>query len=322
MPARADIPPAIVPVILGATASGKTAMGIGLAELLNGEIVSADSRQIYRGLTIGTAKPSAADLARVPHHFIDELDLMQPFNAGAFANAALNRIADIFSRGKTPVAVGGSTLYLNALINGLNDLPPADNAVRNRLTQELNNNGASALYDRLLRIDPKAAGTLDATKTQRLIRALEVFEITGIPISDFHTRLPRQRPYRFIPFGLAWEREKLYARINSRTLQMLTDGFLDEATFLFEKYSDVVPFPNSLNTVGYKEAFAYFSGEINERDLVRLIQQRTRNYAKRQLTYFRRDSSISWLTAPGSETEMGLTVQKILDILRRSTSPT
>ncbi len=278
--------------LIGPTAVGKTTLSLTLTERLGGEIVSADSRQVYRGLTIGTAKPSPEELARVPHHFIDELDLDEPFSAGRFAEAATERIEAILNRDKVPLVAGGSTLYLEALMHGLAEIPETTAATRDRLMARLRDEGSEVLYRELERLDPASAATMDATKTQRVVRALEVLHDTDRPLSYYHTHRTPPR-FRFTPVVLTRPRADLYERINRRVDQMLEAGLLDENRRLLD--AGVSPSLNPLRTIGYREPLAHLRGEIEYDEMVRRLKQNTRRYAKRQLTWFRRHDTYRWL---------------------------
>lgn len=286
--------PVPIPVLTGPTASGKTAISLEVAERLDAEIISADSRQVYRELTIGTAKPTPDELARVPHHFINELSLEEPFSAGTFAERANLRIREIIARGRTPLIVGGSTLYLHALQFGLAPIPPADTETRNYLEERLDAEGAVVLYDELQRVDPAAAETLDATKTSRLIRALEVYHTTGKPLSAFHAE-QEPPPYRYDVVVLSIDREILYGRINARVDLMLTQGLIDEVQAILEAGFD--PSLQALRTIGYREPIAFLRSEINNAEMIRLIKRNSRRYAKRQLTWLRRYPEYRWIDA-------------------------
>ena len=277
-------------VIAGPTAVGKTACSQELAAHHPVEIISADSRQIYRQLTIGTAKPGPEELARVPHHFIDELDVGAPFSAGVFADQANNRIAAILARGHEPIVVGGATLYLHALIHGLSPLVSSDPAARAEIEAELAAEGPQELYQKLLQVDPDAASTMDPTKTARVARALEVYRVTGTPLSEYHTITPPPA-YQFNVTILTMPREQLYERINSRADLMLNAGLLDEVRNLHSA-NPQLPL---LRTIGYQEATAYLAGSITHEEMVRQIKRNTRRYAKRQLTWFRRYPEYRWM---------------------------
>ena len=272
-----------IPVIIGATAAGKTAFAIEKALNENGEIISADSRQIYKEMNIGTAKPSARELATVPHHFIDELPLDVPFSAGQFAKEALLRIEDILAREKKPIICGGSTLYLQALTKGIAPVPDIPISFRATLQERLAAEGAEKLYQELQQIDPVFAQTLDATKTQRLVRGLEVWYATHKKLSEWHKeQVPP--PYTFSYFYIQLDRALLYERINQRVDIMLGNGLLKEVqTILATGYS---PTLNPLKTIGYQEPIAYLKGEIEEAEMVKRLKQNTRHYAKRQITWF------------------------------------
>lgn len=304
--------------LVGATASGKTALSLRLAEALNAEIISADSRQIYRELTIGAAKPAPEDLTRIPHHFINELSLPAEYDAGAFMVEARARIAEVFARGKTPLVVGGSTLYLQGLTQGFAELPKSNPAIRKRLYDELATCGKDALYARLQALDPEQAQTLDPTKTQRLIRSLEVIEITGQKLSELkqHSQPP---PFEFVLIGLEMPRDALYARINLRVEKMMQEGLLDEARTLYERFGKQHQSQkiNALETVGYKELFEHFRGERALAQTIELIKQHTRNYAKRQLTFFRNKFKVAWIDAPQSEREAAFAQQRVISIFTR-----
>ncbi|HEX7071273.1 MAG TPA: tRNA (adenosine(37)-N6)-dimethylallyltransferase MiaA, partial [Rhodothermales bacterium] len=212
-----------IPVIAGPTAVGKTDLSLQLAEDLGCEIVSADSRQIYRELSIGTAKPSEAERARVRHHFVHERSLDEPFSAGRFADEAVERMNEILSRDRLPLVVGGSTLYLQALLHGLADIPEVPAEVRRETMDLLARRGAESLYAELQEVDPVAAATMDPTKTQRLVRAMEVYRATGTPLSEFH-RNQSERPFEYRTIVLNRDRKDLYRRIDARVDRMLENG--------------------------------------------------------------------------------------------------
>lgn len=280
-------------VITGATGAGKTDVAIRIAERLNSEVISADSRQIYRFMDIGTAKPTASDLRRVKHHFIDELSPDTDFNAGDFGKKGREVIADILASGKTPVVAGGSGLYIRALIDGFFDGPSADSSVRESLYLRLEKEGPLALHDELMKVDPASALRMLPSNTRRVIRALEVHILTGMPISQLQKS---KIGGNFTPLfaGLDWERKKLYRRIDRRVDLMIERGLVDEAANLIRMgYS---PTLNALQTVGYKEAFIYLDKKIDLPGMIDLIKRNSRRYAKRQLTWFRADGRIRWFT--------------------------
>ena len=279
--------------IVGPTGIGKTALAIKLTERLKGEIVSADSRQIYKFMTIGTAKPTREELAAVPHHFIDIKTPDEYYSAGQFGSEARTRIAEIQKRGKQPMVAGGSGLYIRALIDGLFEPKIADEVVKIDLKKEAGENGIAALYGRLKTIDPKAAAKLHPTDSQRIMRALEVFEVTGEPFSNFVDIKPRPADFEPCIIGLTLERSELYERIEKRVDAMLELGLLDEVQEL-QKMGYEADL-NALQSVGYHEAFLYLDGRLPGSEMAALIKQKTRNYAKRQLTWFRKDKRIHWI---------------------------
>lgn len=281
--------------IAGPTAVGKTTLSLAVAEELGAEIISADSRQVYRDLTIGTAKPTREELQRVPHHFIGELPLEKEFSAGRFADAANDRIRDILHRGRTPLVVGGSTLYLKALHFGLADIPDVAAAVREEMEARLEREGRDALYAELQRVDPSAARTMDPTKTQRLLRALEVYHGTGKPITYYYENQP-EPPFTYRTVVLNRDRSVLHGRIENRVDRMLEQGLLDEVQSLLDRGYDTAYRP--LKSIGYRESIRFLNGEIDYDEMVRLIKRNTRRYAKRQITWFRRFESYTWLYPP------------------------
>ena len=280
-------------VLVGPTASGKTEASICIAKHLNGEIISADSRQVYRYLDIGTAKPTPAQRQQVTHHFVDELLPDEDFSAGDFGLRGRQVIERIFERGKAPIVVGGSGLYIQALIDGIFKGPSADKALRARLEREVEEGRVSALIQELKRVDPDSATTADPTKPRRIIRALEVYHSTGKAISQYHRESTTPIPYACQFFGLEWDRQDLYERINRRCDNMVEAGLLGEVENLERRGYDSSL--NALNTVGYAEAFTYRSGQISFDEMNRLFKQNSRRYAKRQLTWFRSDTRIKWI---------------------------
>lgn len=281
--------------ITGPTGVGKTDLSIKVAEQLNAEIVSADSRQVYRELTIGTAKPSPAARERVPHHFIGERSLHEPFSAGTYAEEANQRIRSIRERGRYPMVVGAATLYLHALQYGLADIPEVDDQVREWLNERLEEEGPEALYDELQEVDPTQAEKSDPTKTQRVIRALEVYHGTGKPLTYYHENQP-EPPFTFTTVVLNRDRDELYDRINDRVDRMLEAGLLDEVREVMEIDGVQLDEP-PLSTIGYREPIQHLKGEIDYDEMVRLVKRNTRRYAKRQLTWFRRYDEYTWMDA-------------------------
>jgi tRNA dimethylallyltransferase len=277
--------------LVGPTASGKTPLSILLARLLDGEILSADSRQMYRLMDIGTAKPSLAERGEIPHYFIDDRMPDEELNAATFGARGRELIADIARRGKG--------LYLRALLDGLFDGPPADDDLKEHLWARCAAEGGAALLEELRGVDPAAASTMLPSNTKRIVRALEVYRLTGVPISRLQKQAAITVPFGCVYVGLAWDRPALYDRINRRVLKMLDDGLLDEVRGLLAKgYPRTL---NALQTVGYREAFEFLDGRINAARMTELIQQNSRRYAKRQLTWFRHDPRITWFTLQSEE---------------------
>jgi tRNA dimethylallyltransferase len=279
--------------LVGPTASGKTHLSILLAQQLNGEILSADSRQVYRYLNIGTAKPTEEERRMVPHHFVDFLEPSEEYSAGTFGHEARQRALVVFSRNKCPILVGGSGLYVKAVIDGFFEGPGKDPELREQLESQLSAEGPETLLSALEKIDPMTAGRMDLSKPRRIIRALEVYHITGKPLSEFHREQSTAPPFDIVQFGLQWERKSLYRRIDARVDAMLSAGLIEEVKGLRER--GYGPTQNALNTVGYREVFEFLDGKITHDNMVDLIKRNTRRFAKRQLTWFRADSRIAWL---------------------------
>ncbi len=277
-------------VICGPTAVGKTDAAIEVAESLKTEIISADSRQLYREIPIGTAQPDADQLSRIRHHFIAERSVTEDYNAGLFASEALQRLEVLFKSHTTVVCCGGTGLYIKALCDGLDDVPAADDTLRMELTERYRQEGLGPLQEELKLLDPFHFSKMDVQNPQRVIRALEVCISSGRPFSSFHSSNRTQRPFRIVKIGLELPREELFERINKRVEAMLAAGWLHEAEMVFEQRH-----LNALNTVGYKELFAHLSGDMTLEEAVEKIKVNTRRFAKRQLTWFKKDAEISWM---------------------------
>jgi len=275
--------------VVGATAVGKTAVGIQLAQHAHTVILSADSRQFYQEMNIGTAKPSAEELAAVPHYFINSHRLTDVYSAGDFERDALSLLDDLFVRHDTVLLVGGSGLFVNAVCQGLDDLPQPAPGVRDELNRLHANQGLSVLQQRLQTVDPDYYREVDIYNPQRVIRALEVYESTGMPFSLFHKQQRKQRPFNIRTLGLTMDRQLLYQRINQRVDAMMAAGLLDEVRELLP-FRDLPP----LKTVGYAELFDYLDGRCSLEVAVDRIKQNTRRYAKRQLTWFRKNPDTVW----------------------------
>lgn len=278
--------------IVGPTAVGKTALSIQLAEYFNTEILSFDSRQIYKELNIGTAKPTLEERKGIIHHFIDEISISTPFSAGDFEKQALARLKQCFEHHSIMISVGGTGLYLKALTEGLDTFPTIPPTLRQKLQQDYNTHGLSPLLEQLSILDPITYQKIDKYNPQRVLRALEVCLQTGKPYSSFLAKNKVKREFNTIKIGLNLAREELYARINHRVLQMTAQGLIQEVQDLIHQQFDFTS--NALNTVGYKEIYAYLQGQYDLNTAIHLIQQNTRRYAKRQLTWFKADPEIQW----------------------------
>jgi len=269
-------------VIAGPTAIGKTTLSIQLAQHFNCEILSADSRQFYREMNIGTAKPDAKELAAAPHHFIDSLSINDAYSVGDYERDALQKLEEVFSQHDTAVLVGGSGLYIKALCEGMDVFPEVPEDVKVQLEKELEENGLTALSAELEEKDIEYFEEVDNSNSRRVLRALSIIRATGKTFSSFRTRNISPRPFRCLYIALTSDREKLYARINLRVDKMLEAGLLDEVKKLYSK-RDL----KSLQTVGYQEFFKHFDGEISLEEAVELVKRNSRRYAKRQMTWFR-----------------------------------
>lgn len=276
-------------VVVGPTGSGKTDLSIRLALHYGAPILSTDSRQVYRGMPIGTAQPSADQLQAVEHHFIASHDLTDNLNCGEYEVQALARLEELFADHDWVVAVGGSGLYVRALCEGMDDLPQADEPLRRELVHRLAEEGLGALAEELRELDPEYCRTADLNNPARVMRALEVCLQTHMPYSRQRTGERRPRPFEIVKIGIDLPRDVLYDRINRRVDRMLADGLEAEVRALYP-YREL----NALKTVGYREFFDYFDGRIGYDEAVELIKRNSRRYAKRQLTWFRRDSEIRW----------------------------
>lgn len=280
----------VLHIILGPTAVGKSDYAVAEALRVGSPVVSCDSRQFYREMRIGTARPSEAQLAAVTHYFIADRSVTAPCSAGAYELEALALLEKLFQEHDTVVMAGGSGLYIDALCNGLDDFPEADPALRATLSQRLREEGVAALRADLRVLDPETYAAIDPANGQRIVRALEVTIATGRKYSDWKTHPAKQRPFTIVKTGLLRPRSELYARIDARVDRMLAEGLVEEAR-------DLLPMRGlpALNTVGYKELFGYFDGTYDRSEAVRLIKRNTRHYAKKQLTWWSRDPSINWI---------------------------
>jgi tRNA dimethylallyltransferase len=277
-------------IIAGPTASGKTAAAIRLARHFNTVILSADSRQFYREMSVGTAKPDAEELAAAKHYFINSHSINDLFSVGDFEKQGLALLDGLFKQHDVVILVGGSGLYIKALCEGFDDIPQADEGVREQLNNELARNGIAALQEELKAVDPAYYNEVDINNPQRVIRALEVFRSTGKPFSSYRKATTNKRPFNCVKIALDLPREVLYNRINTRVDVMVAQGLIDEVRALLP-YRHL----NALNTVGYSELFDHFEGKTVINTAVELIKQNTRRFAKRQLTWFRKDKDMHWL---------------------------
>ncbi|MFM7175985.1 MAG: tRNA (adenosine(37)-N6)-dimethylallyltransferase MiaA [Bacteroidota bacterium] len=294
-------------VVGGPTASGKTALAISIAQQLSAEIVSADSRQFFKELTIGTAKPDKQELSLVKHHFIDSHSVSEDFNASDYGAAATTTINKLFETSNHVVMVGGSGLFIDAVIKGFDELPPSDEQVRAELQERLSNEGIEALQEQLKQLDPASYEKIDIKNPRRVLRALEVCIVANQPYS---TLIGKERnptnDWNTVMVGIEHPREELYRRIDERTAIMIASGLKDETISVLSYRSK-----NALRTVGYTEMFEHLDGKIDLEETQKLIAQHTRNYAKRQMTWFNRYDNMNWLQ-PGSVNQM---TDRVLDLL-------
>ncbi len=276
-------------VIVGPTAVGKTSVSINLAKDLRCDIISCDSRQFFKEMSIGTAKPTIDEMNGVPHHFINSHSIHTPYSVGDFEREGLAKLEELFKNNDLTIMVGGSGLYVKAICEGFDDFPDIDPSVRADLIMKVESEGIEPLQAQLKELDPVHYNKVDIHNTQRVIRALEVCLGTGKPYSAFTKNKVNKRPFNIIKIGINLEREKLYERINLRVDLMMKAGLLEEAKTLYP-HKDI----NALQTVGYKELFDFFEGKTLLEEAVELIKQNSRRYAKRQLTWFKRDEQIEW----------------------------
>jgi len=280
-------------VIVGPTCSGKTNLGIKLAKKLSGEIISADSRQIFKYLNIGTATPSKNELKIIKHHFINILSPDEKYDVSIFEKDAIKVIKNIKEKNNQPIVVGGSGLYIKAIIDGIFDSVGTDLKYRTKLMKLRNENGNEYLYSLLQKADPESAEKMLPSNWKRVIRALEVLHVTGTPIWQIQKEYKRKDEYDFVQFGLEWDRTELYRNIEIRVDNMMDEGLVSEVENILDMgYSAEL---NSLNTVGYKEIISYLNNQITLERAVELIKRNTRRFAKRQMTWFRKDERINWL---------------------------
>ena len=279
-------------VVAGPTAVGKTNVAIVLAQHFSTEIVSADARQLYRDMKIGTAKPPAGELQAAPHHFIDSHSITESYDAATYGDEALKRIQELFGKHKIVVMCGGSGLYIKAVLEGFDDIPEIEPSIRLDLQSAYEEGGLEVLQDKMRLLDPVYYEKIDTRNPQRLMRALEVVIGTGQSITTFQQRKRRTHDFDIVKIGLELPREELYNRIDQRMDKMIEEGLFEEASSLYH-YRD----HNALQTVGYQEIFDYMDGRYDRDEAIRLLKQHSRQYAKRQLTWFKRDPEMVWLQA-------------------------
>jgi len=296
-------------MIAGPTASGKSSLAVTLAQKINGEIISVDSRQCYKQINIGTAKPSEQHLTAVPHYNVSNLDLNQDDSAMQFYDRAMEWAEEIDRRGKTILFCGGSTLHLQSLVRPLDDLPSSNIKNIEQLEEKLNKEGVAALYKKLLDVDPDYAKGMDGTNHRRIIRALDVWIQTGKPFSSFHSKTSFKQPSNMSVFALHWPRKELHQRIEKRCNQMIDNGLIEEVESILDQgYS---PELQALQTVGYKQVIQYLHKEIDYDQMVKDFKTATRRYAKRQITWLRRWPFVNWLDRSElSEEELIKTIQQ------------
>ena len=282
-------------VLVGPTASGKTSVSIELAKRINGEIISADSMQIYKHMNIGTAKPSLKEQDGIKHYLFDIAEPYEHFNVARFKECAINAIEEILKKGKTPIIVGGTGLYINTLINGIEfaEIPSDEEYVKQLTEISQKEEGVEELYDMLKKVDEESAKIIDKNNIRRVIRALEIYKVTGKTKTELDKESQKEVPYDYKIFGLEWSREELYNRIGKRVDIMLEDGLVDEVKELTTKYKLS---NTAIQGLGYKEVIEYLNGCITYDEMVEKIKLETRHFAKRQLTWFRRDKRIIWVS--------------------------
>lgn len=276
-------------LVVGPTAVGKTDLCLNLAKKFKTEIVSCDSRQFYREMNLGTAKPTQFELATVRHHLINSLSIEEEYDVRKFEQDALQILDQLFKKSKVAIMTGGSGLFADAIVDGLDEIPDVDAEIRKSLISELETKGLEWLQIEVKKVDPEYFEAVDRQNPQRLMRALEVYRGTGLKFSSFRIKKKASRPFQVIKIGLERDRNELYQRIDRRMDQMIAAGLFDEADALFGKRH-----LNALQTVGYSEIFGYLEGKYDQVEAIRLLKRNSRRYAKRQLTWFRRDSQIRW----------------------------
>lgn len=297
----------ILLVLLGPTGVGKTELSLDVAEKLNSPVLSADSRQIYRGMNICTAAPTKEQMQRVPHHFVEILSPEEYYSASIYEQDVLSLLQELYKTRKVVVMTGGSMMYIDAVCNGIDDIPTIDSSLRENIQGLYKKEGLDPIRSQLKILDPIFYDEVDLKNPKRVIHALEVCLMAGKPYSSLRTNPKKKRPFEIIKVGFNRDREELYERINQRVDLMVKDGLIDEARGFFP-----MRHLNSLNTVGYKELFEYFDGNCTLDYAIDKIKQHSRNYARKQLTWFKKDKDIHWINLSDSE---DMVVKRILDLL-------
>lgn len=294
--------------LVGPTAVGKTAVSVALAKELGGEIINGDSMQVYKGMDIGTAKVTAQEKAGIPHHLFDMKDPWESYSAAQFQSLARPLVTEINERGRIPIVVGGTGLYIKALTHGYHFSDSAgDPGYRKKMEDFAHLHGKEALYEKLVSSDPESAAHIHPNNIRRVIRALEIFHVTREPAS-YRQQRQSHTPYQLITIGLAMDRDMLYRRINDRVEQMIVDGLIDEARALYD--SGVID-SQAVQAIGYKEVYAYFKGERTKAEMIQQLKTHSRRYAKRQYTWFRRQMDVHWFDMTFADPH-----KKITEILR------
>ncbi|MCB0457903.1 MAG: tRNA (adenosine(37)-N6)-dimethylallyltransferase MiaA [Flavobacteriaceae bacterium] len=293
--------------VVGPTAIGKTTLSITLAKDFSAEIISADSRQFYKEMTIGTAVPSEKELAAATHNFIQNKSIFEDYSVGDFEREAITLLNELFKKHSIAIMVGGSGLYVDAVVNGLDHFPEVSETIRKKLIAEFEEHGILPLQEELKKVDPIYYNQVDVHNHQRVIRALEVYRGSGLPFSSFRKKKKTKRPFKTLYIGLRAEREVIYTRINERVDIMMQEGLLEEAQGLF-RYKEL----NALQTVGYRELFDYFDGIISLDQAISEIKKNTRRFSKRQLTWFKKNPDIMWFDYDKPASEITAFIKKTL----------
>ncbi|MEE2919433.1 MAG: tRNA (adenosine(37)-N6)-dimethylallyltransferase MiaA [Bacteroidota bacterium] len=294
------VQPGVVVSLVGPTASGKTELAIALAQHLGTEIVSADARQVYRGMAIGTAQPTDAERMAANHHLVDFLDPCDLYSAGSFEEDAVPLLSELATTRGAAILAGGSGMYVKAALTGLDALP-ADLTLRKQLNTQFNTDGLQPLVDRLAQLDPAHVSVMDTSNPQRVIRALEVCLVSGMPFSSFHTGAVKQRPWHVVSIGLDPDRNELRKRIAVRAHAMIAAGWLEETRALLPHRLE-----NALNTLGYKELFEHLDGNLTMNEALERLVTRTRQFAKRQMTWFKKDTTTTWFQYDASNRDVAM----------------